>query len=240
MNRNLLRALIVGFIILISGSAFAQSGGLNFMLGFPQGEFKKSVDRTGYGIDGYVVFWNVTPSMPFTLGVNGSYMTYGSEDRREPFSSSIPDVTVNVSRTNNIASFHLLLQVMPPAGNFRPYIEGLVGGSYLFTKTEVNNEGNANSEIASSTNFDDWAWSYGGGGGIMFKVFEMPEKEGDNNGAPKLNSLWVDLKVRYLLGSEADYLKEGAVRIEQGKVIMNPSRSHTDMITAHIGVVFMF
>lgn len=217
-----------------------QSAGVNFMMGFPQGDFKKSINRMGFGADGYVTFWTVNPSMPFTLGLNGSFMTYGSENRNEPFSSNIPDVTVDVNRTNNIVNFHLLLQIMPPYGNVRPYIEGLWGGSYLYTQTKINSTGNFDKEVASSTNFDDWAWNYGGGGGLMIKVHEM---ENDNEEADphwKVSSIWIDLKARYMLGSEAEYLKEGSMRIEQGKVLFTPSKSKTDLITAHLGVIILF
>lgn len=240
MKNRLSIFMLFVFLISLSAKIFPQSAGINFMMGFPQDEFKKSVDRTGFGAAGYVTFWNVNPSIPFTLGLNGSFMTYGSEDRNEPFNSNIPDVTVNVSRSNNIVNFHLLLQVMPPAGSVRPYIEGLWGGSYLYTQTQVKNTGNADNEIASSTNFDDWAWSYGGGGGLMIKVHEMENDNEETDKKWKVASIWIDLKARYMLGSEAEYLKEGSMRIEQGKLILTPSKSRTDLITAHIGVVVLF
>lgn len=229
--------LAVLFIFLFYGSSYCQNGGINFMLGFPQGEFKQNVDRLGFGASGHMMFWDVSPSIPFSLGINAGYMTYGSESRKEPFSLTIPDVNVNVNRTNNLVNFHLLLQVMPPLGLVRPYMEGLFGGSYIFTTTEINSQGGSNQEVASSTNFSDWAWSYGGGGGIMFRVFENDE-EGVNES--KVVSVWVDLKARYLLGTEAEYLKEGSVSINNSKVTYDVSKSKTDLITGHIGVVVYF
>lgn len=240
MKRQITLAALLIVFLGLSPEIHPQSAGINFMMGFPQGDFKKSINRLGFGAEGSLTFWTVKPSIPFTLGLDGSFMTYGSESRNEPFSTTIPDVTVDVNRTNNIVNFHLLLQIMPPAGSVRPYIEGLWGGSYLYTQTKINSTGSIDKEVASSTNFDDWAWNYGGGGGLLIKVHSMENNEEEANSRWKVSSIWIDLKARYLLGSEAEYLKEGSMRIEQGRVLFTPSKSHTDLITAHLGVVILF
>lgn len=208
----------------------AQSAGINFALGFPMGEFKENVDRLGFGITGHFAFWNPKPQMPFTFGLSLGYLNYGSESRREPFSLTIPDVTVDVDRTNNLVNFHLLFQVMLPEGMFRPYAEFLFGGSYLFTETQINSRGVQ--EVASSTNFDDFAWSYGAGAGFLIKVSSGDEQD--------LGSVFIDVKARYLLGTEAEYLKEGSVILQGSRVIYDISKSKTDLLTAHIGVVAFF
>lgn len=59
--------------------------------------------------------------------------------------------------------------------------------------------------------------------------------EGSDNGA-----LFLDLKVRYLIGSEAEYLKEGSVDISTVPVTYKVSKSKTDLLTAHAGVVAYF
>jgi hypothetical protein len=120
---------------------------------------------------------------------------------------------------------------MMPEGIVRPYAEFLFGGSYLFTETSINSQGSGE-EVASSNNFDDFAWSYGGGGGFLIKV-----SEGDGE---ELGEVFIDLKARYLLGTEAEYLKEGSVIIQNGRAIYDISKSKTDLLTAHIGVVAFF
>ena len=55
-----------------------------------------------------------------------------------------------------------------------------------------------------------------------------------------MNAVFIDLKARYLYGSEAEYLKEGSVLIDNGKVIYNTSKSKTDLLTAHIGAIVYF
>ncbi len=224
--------LLLFLLVIISSGCFAQSAGLNFTLGFPMGEFKNNVTRTGFGVSGEFLLLTPTVQNPFSIGLNLGFINYGSESRREPFSSTIPDVTVDVDRSNNIVNFHILFQLAFPTGVIRPYAEGLFGGSYIFTETSIKSKGV--DEVASSTNFDDFAWSYGAGGGFLIQVFSSDDPE------EKVSSVFIDLKARYLYGSEAEYLKEGSVLIENGKVIYNTSKSKTDLLTANIGAVVYF
>ncbi|MGE5363452.1 MAG: hypothetical protein ACM3SM_04925 [Bacteroidota bacterium] len=233
MSKRLL-FLFLFSIITITGLS-AQTGGLNLMGAFPQGEFKDNLDRVGYGLSGHFTFWTPDASMPLTLGLNVGYINYGNDSRNTRISSDIPDVRVNVDRSYNIVNFHLLFQISPLSGAVRPYLEALVGGSYLFTETKINSE-NYTNEVASSTNFDDWAWSYGPGGGMMIRLMER-EPQGKEM---ELTSLWLDIKARYLLGSRAEYLKEGSVIINNGNVSYDVSRSTTDLLTIHLGVVAYF
>lgn len=214
----------------VGNKSFAQAGGINFMLGFPAGEFKEKVDRIGFGLSGHFLFLAPAPNRPFGIGINLGYLNYGQETRREPFSLTIPDVTVDVERSNNLVNFHALFQLGFPTGAVRPYIEGLFGGSYIFTETTIRSRGAE--EVASSNNFDDFAWSYGGGG-ILIHLYSPDEGE-------DFGELLLDLKVRYLFGSEAEYLKEGSVIVSNGQVTYQVSKSKTDLITAHIGVVAYF
>lgn len=230
-----LKFLSIGLLFIlffIPEICFAQSLGGSLTLGFPMDEFKENVKRTGIGGSIQFLFWNPTPRMPYSFGINAGYINYGSESRREPFSLTIPDVTVDVDRTNNIVNFHLMGQIILPTGPLRPYLEFLVGGSYIFTETRITSSGSE--EVASSTNFDDWAWSYGGGGGFLIRL--MP----NTNLGEKVGSIFLDLKVRYLYGTEAQYLKEGSVIVNRGSVFYDVSKSKTDLLTVHLGVVVYF
>jgi len=56
-----------------------------------------------------------------------------------------------------------------------------------------------------------------------------------------MGSLFIDLKARYLFGTQAEYLREGDVQITStGHVVLHPQKSKTDLLTAHIGVIFYF
>ncbi len=217
------RLLVTVFIVIASFSALnAQQGGISFTLGFPMNEFKDNLDRIGVGVNIEALLFR---SGPAQMGLNLGYLNYGSETRRERFSTTIPDVFVDVNRTNNIVNFHLLFNIAPPLGTFTPYAEGLFGGSYIFTETNIDSKEN---EVASNTNFDDFAWSYGVGGGFLIHLATNPSDE--------FAEILLDFKVRYLFGSEAEYLKEGSVRIENGYAYYDVEKSKTDIITASIGV----
>lgn len=218
--------LFFGFISL---NSFSQSAGLNFTLGFPMGEFKDNVDRLGFGIAGHFLLITPKPGQPFGIGLNAGFINYGNETRREPFSYTIPDVFVDVERSNNLVNFHLLFQIASHKGRIRPYLEGLFGGSYLFTETSIKSQDY--SEVASSTNLEDFAWSYGGGAGIMIQITNEDE-EG--------TSIFLDIKSRYLMGTEAEYLKEGSIEIIDSQVYYDITRSKTDLLSAHLGVIAFF
>ncbi len=214
-------------------SAQEFQGGLHFLLGVPQKEFRTNIDRNGYGLSGQIGF--APHAAPFMVGLEVGYMNYGSEERQEPFSTTIPDVTVDVNTNNNIVLAHALLRLQPNTGFFRPYAEGLVGLHYLFTTTEIRNRGNVGEEVASSTNFDDVAFSYGGGGGMMFRVHQAGQDDGSG-----IKEVLIDLRVRYVIGGEAEYLREGSIRRENGRVSYDIQRSETTLMTFQIGAVVRF
>lgn len=213
-------------LTLISNYGSAQQAGINLSLALPQGEFADQVDNLGYGLSGEFMLFSPKPHAPFGLGLNVGYYIYGSESRSEPM-YNIPEVSVRVDRTNNLVNFHVLFEIGLPTGRIRPYLQGLFGGQYLFTETSVKNENNSQ-EFASSTNYDDWAWSYGAGGGISILLSGDPVTE--------IGAIYLDLKGRYLFGSEAEYLKEGSVEVIGQQVTYHPSKSKIDLLTLHAGV----
>jgi opacity protein-like surface antigen len=219
---------------LLNSVASAQlwQGGLNIQLGFPAGEYKDQVNTTAAGIAGDILY---SPhNSPFGIGLSIGWFQVNSEVRKEPFSTTIPDVTVDVKTEDDLAQFMLLLRVQPKYGPILPYGDGLVGINYLYTITKIENASNGE-EIASTTNSDDNAFAYGFGGGVMIKVYDAKIKTG---GKPL--QVFIDLNFRYILGGEADYLKEGSIRRESGNVIYDITRSKTDIATTHIGVAVNF
>lgn len=232
MKKSILR---IFFLTLVISSSYtitnAQSGGLYFSLAFPMGEFKENVKQTGVGLNGEFFFLTPKKNLPVGLGVNLGFYIYGMERRSEPWSSTIPDVRVDIERTNNLTNFHLVFLLAPEYGRFRPYAEGLFGGNYLYTTSSVKSRYNEEI-IAEDVNFDDWAWSYGVGGGLTYLVSGDPNVNND--------AIFLDLKVRYLFGSEAEYLKKGSISIENGRLYYDVNKSKTDLLSAHLGVRIFF
>ncbi len=205
--------------------------GVNFLFGQPKGEFKENVEDLGFGIGGMFAFR--PGNSPVMIGVDVEYMLYGSETRQEPFSHTIPDVTVEVETRNNILLTHGLLRLQGKSGIFRPYLDGLIGMHYFFTETKVRDEDDFAEPIASTTNQQDIAFSYGTGGGVMFLVHQKQE-------GSKLTEVLIDFRVRHSFGGEATYLKKGSITRENGTAIIDPLRSRTDLLTYQFGVVFSF
>ncbi len=115
-----------------------------------------------------------------------------------------------------------------------PYLDGPFGLHYLWTSTKIM-KAEYFKEITSSKNFDDATSSYGVGGGLMFRVYET--------GVSSVNliQIYVDLKVRYLYGDEAEYLREGAISIdENSRIHYDVSKSKTDLMLFQLGVVCNF
>jgi hypothetical protein len=224
--------MVVTGILLITTTAGAQSwqGGLDFLVGAPQGEFRKNVDKAGFGIAGNVGY--APEGTPIMLGLEFGFMNYGSADRREPFSTTIPDVYVNVSTTNNFVLGHFLLRLQPNTGKLRPYLQGMVGFNYLFTETKIENLNVPGEEVAGNTNLSDGAFSYGGGAGLMFLVYESEEGG--------ISDVFIDLGARYVFGGEAEYLKEGSIRRENGRVAYDILKSKTDLLVFQLGASVRF
>ncbi len=219
--------LLFTFLILGVSQTYAQRWevNLNFITGFPQNEFADNVDNVGLGGGGGVGYHlDVSPIM---VGAEFSFLIYGSETQRVPVIITIPNVTVDVQTSNNIFLGHFFVRLQSNQGVVRPYLEGLLGVHNLFTETQIKN-GTGNEVIARSTNQKDSAFSYGTGAGLMIRVHKT-----DND----IKEVFINLRVRYLFGGEADYL---SFRREDGQVSIDFNNSRTDLITFQLGVAFTF
>lgn len=218
--------VLVTVFLCITGSLFAQryDADLNLFLGLPQGDFDENVDRISVGINGSAAF--PIPGTFVQLGMELGAMTFGTDSRKERFSSTIP-ITVRVDTDYNIVNGHLFMR-FESHGNIRPYLDVLYGFNYLFTETHVRDRDDFD-DIASDTNYDDWAVSYGAGGGIKFKVYESAG-----------TAVLINLKARYLKGGEATYLKPGSAELRNGDLYFDQETSTTDLLSIHVGAAFKF
>ena len=204
---------------------------LAFNVGIPQGEFEQNVDDLGYGANLFVGVG--VGRSPVVLGVDAGFLVYGHERREVPLSTTIPDVTVDVTTSNNIVPVHGVLRIQPPGGMVRPYVDGLFGFKYLFTQTSVSGDDNSEA-FASSTNVDDAALSYGLGGGLDVHLYRWRTEEG------RPMALQIHAGARYLFGGEAEYLQKGAIERRNGQVFFETQRSETSLLVTQFGVTFRF
>ena len=201
--------------------------GVDFSTLIPRGEFKDNIDNNGYGIGAQ--FAVRLGRSPILVGADAGFTNYGSEERRELLSPTIPEIELKVKTNNNITWTHFMLRAQPRTGSVRPYVDGLIGFKYLFTDTEVTNEVDDES-IASTKNLSDLTLSYGFGGGVQIRMAEIGRGR----------QILFDSKLRYLRGSRADYLKKGSIRRENGTVSFDILSSRTDVLALQFGVTFRF
>ena len=198
--------------------------GIGALVGLPKGEFSDNVESSG-GLSGHMGYR--LGETPVSLGVEVGFLWYGNESRKVPFSLTIPDVLVDVNTNNYFILTHGRVRVQPRLGFVRPYVDGLFGFNYIFTRTTVD-FGDFDEQTIATTNLDDFTPSYGGGGGVMINFPAWPD------------SLTLDFSVRYLYGSEAQYLTQGSIRREEGQATLDVTRSRTDLLNVYIGVAVDF
>jgi hypothetical protein len=228
----LLVALVLLALCVPASAKLNFMGGLHFNGGFPQGEFKDQLNKDAFGLGGQ--FFYAPETSPFGIGIELGWMNYGNEKRREPFSSTVPDVTVEVTRSNNLVEGFFIFRGQVPRGPIRPYADAMVGFNYFFTKTTISNSDDPSHDVASSTNQDDAVFAYGFGGGAMVQVYDGPKRSG------KPLQVFIDAGLRYVLGGEAEYLKKGSIQIEGTTVSYTKIKSKTDLLRLHVGVMFRF
>jgi hypothetical protein len=226
------RLAVIASLVLLFGHFTASQAqeiqlGLDFNTVIPRGSFAENITNNGYGVGGQ--FLVSLGNSPFLVGADAGFVVYGSEKRRQPLSPTIPEISLEVQTSNNIFLGHLLVRAQPRAGSVRPYLDGLIGLKYLFTRTTIRDDSD-DDELASTTNLSDSTFSYGFGGGLQIRLASF------RNG----NEITLDNKVRYLRGSRADYLKEGSIRRENGGVFFDVLSSRTDVLTYQVGITFRF
>ncbi|HEV2667435.1 MAG TPA: hypothetical protein VG324_21145 [Blastocatellia bacterium] len=191
----------------------------------PRGGFSENDAGNGYG--GSAQFLVRLGPTPFLAGGDVGLAVYGYESRREPISSTTPNLQARVSTDNNIFFSHFVLRAQPREGMVRPYFDGLIGLKRLYTTTSISDR--SGEPIDSRTDLSDTALSYGFGGGLQIPLPNVREAR-----------FLLDMNVRYLRGARAVYLREGSIREENGQVVFDVLSSRTDVVAVQIGVVFRF
>jgi hypothetical protein len=226
---------LLALLALLPLTAHAQQGqgSVQLLVGVPQGAFGDRLDGAlGFGVGGQLLYQ--LPATPIAFGVEGGFLIYGQETFRECLTSC--RVQVDVVTTNNIGMGHLLLRLQPPSGTVRPYGDAFLGMSYLYTDSRVRDVDQNRPDLASSTNFDDLAFSYGVGGGLQATAYRGVTQE---EGRPY--EVAIDARLRYVFGSEAEYLKRGSIREDvDGRLTFDVERSRTDLLLPQIGVTLRF
>ncbi len=222
-------------LVLLGGTSYAQNieGSITFDMGLPQAEFKDNVNKAGLGVAVEAGF-RLGKRSPFLLGVSLGALTYGTDRRYESF-YDFPDLTVEVVNSYNILQGHLFLRFQPfNRGAIRPYLDILGGVNYLYAKTAIE-DWDDETDI-SSVNFEDTALSYGAGIGLLIHMGRTrPDRPGERG-----MEFLLDLKARYLIGGNAQYLQEGSIVVDGQDVTYFYDESRTNLLSFQVGLAMVF
>ncbi len=202
----------------------------NLFIGIPRGEFRENNTRAGGGIEGKLLYH--FPQLPVHVGLGVAYVTYGISRRHVPLSLTIPDVTVEVERTNNYMIIDPELRLEGLWGRLMVYAALGAGVTYLFTETKVK-DWESDKEVVSSTNYQDWTWNWWSGGGIGIVLYSGEYGSNTWSSSP----LVLQMGFRWLSGGAAEYLTPGDVDVDLGTVQYTVRRSRTDLFVLIIGLM---
>jgi hypothetical protein len=205
---------------------FQAGGGL--AIAKPVGDFGEVVD-IGVGLGGHFIFY-ITPGGAFSLRADAGFLNYGNETQRVCLSTTVGcRIEVDLTTSNNIVHGLVGPQLMVPSGPIRPYVNGGLGFSYFATTSSVEGS-TGNDPFASTTNFDDGAFSWGAGGGLYIPIRVSATAD-----------IAIDLGARYTGTREIEYLREGDIRdLPDGSIEFTPRRSDANLVTFLLGVSVSF
>jgi opacity protein-like surface antigen len=167
-------------------TAYAQMGSLALSIGVPQNDFKENTDAVGFGFDLSIAF-PFQKGTPIYAGLDINYMIYGKNAQNEDLSAQIRsstgtllgtlDIPLRIVNTNSLFGTHAFIRAVAPFSNVQPYAEGLAGFRYISTNTKILDRSDDrrysdddDDIIVRKTILDDFIFSYGFGGGLMFKL----------------------------------------------------------------------
>jgi len=230
-------AILLLALWLVPSAVFARlEAGLGLSLAWPQSEFKDHVDFAFGG--GARIGWGLASESAAVVTIFGdlNYLNYGRDRRLAPFSLTVPEVTVDVVTDNYMFMLSPGVSFGVRNGTIRPYGEFFCGLTYIATKSRVENRSLPSEPIAESTNFSDFTYNLGFGGGLKLLVWQ---KEIDM-ALTELREALIDIKLTYIKGGEAEYLKKGSIEREGGTIYFDPVRSKIDVLQLRIGMAFGF
>ena len=224
--------LLIVLLMVSAAGATAQiwEAGGSFAVGFPQGAFKDRIGSSGLGVSAHIGYR--PHEQPYLLGLHAIFLNYGSQT----WWATAGGRDLEIQSANNILLMHASGRIQSDAGMFRPYLEGSLGITWLFTTSSFDSwsDPGENPETTVRIEFDDTAFSYGGGGGLAVCFSSSVDEDGD------VTEWCIDLGVRYLAGARSQYLRGGSIQTAGGTVTYTPLESDTDLLVVTAGVIYRF
>ncbi|HYR83118.1 MAG TPA: hypothetical protein VE422_03460 [Terriglobia bacterium] len=190
----------------------------------PKGEFRQNVGN-GFGMEGALLY-HLDRSGLLSVRFDASWLAYGHETKRVPFSETVGNrILVNVTTTNSITALSFGPELSLPRGPVRPYVNAAFSGLFFRTSSSVKGITNSDGESLSTTNFSDGTGARVYGGGLRIPLGTSSSR------------ISLDVGIRYHRGGEASYLREGSIQDNPGgSISITPLNSRTPYMAYLIGI----
>ena len=220
MKTNLTILTTLFLLISVQYLSAQPSVSFYFTTAIPVNDYQQFDDELGYGGNLELFFISPSKQKPIGMGISLSYFGQGLYFYEDPCDC---ETYLGDNRANNFTNLHLVFQIAPTGGTVKPYLETLFGGSYVFSNSQITtlNYSSVNLFI------DDWAWSYGVGGGLKFLL------GGDG-------SAYLDLKGRYLMSSDVSLLDRNSIRYANDRFYYSVNETQLNFVAVQIGIIFYF
>jgi hypothetical protein len=214
---------VVSVSIVLVGATSPRAGaaelGGALVVADPGGALGEEASVAG-GLAGHAL-WK-THSGTVGLRLDGSWLLYGTETVRIPVAGTAGRIVREVTTDNWAAQLGAGPQVVLPLGKVRPYLNAFAGLSYLSTTSHLRDP--IGHFSADSTNYDDTAFAYGGGGGLLVALGGQGKS--------------LDLGVRYVRTDSVKFLAEGDVGNEGGLSGVRAHHGQANLLEFRVGLAF--
>lgn len=204
--------------------------GLNFLVSWPQSDFKSETNDSGLGFEGSVAYQ--PKKMPVSLGLSLGYLNLGNGGSTENSTSRSTGKLLDISQVQtSYNSFHsnLFLKVYSDQGLMEPYFEILCGYQKLDIETIVDF---SNQDQASFRGkLDHASLNFGIGGGVSYYLFKTQTRK---------NAIQLQLGVRYTMGNDFDFLDPNSLTYSNNQYSYLIQQKNVSLFLFKAGLHFIF
>lgn len=212
-------------------------GGLNFMVGNPQGAYRDSLTKLGLPSTGYGFGLNAGYYLdPVPVAFVGEFgMLFSGRDYIQKLLQSPSGFTDTVDYESQVINIPLTaaVRIQPNIVNWvYPYVEGVVGMAISTSSYSITAK-HAGSERTESKTSTDVNFKYGVGAGLSVKIAEIISLP------HSLQRVLLDVRMRYLWGGSSTVTRYRVLEngsYEQYQTTFDPS----NIIHFNIGFVAQF
>jgi len=240
--KNLLLFISVLLLSIIQSTATAQELelGFNGRMALPQEQFGENINSPGGGLNVFALYR--FDDIPFGLGLDFSFMDFGTLSHTLPRNSTENDLSLNIQNSFRTNQAMAITRIHQRSGILQAYVEGLAGFNFFFSETTVTGRGqNSSNTETTQSEFKNIAFSWGGGAGMLIRLHENRNHGTWIQRRDNLRASFLSIGFRYLHGSEAEYIQDGAFHSNtQNGILNNSRRTSTDLLMVQFGFGFVF